>query len=103
MGRFRVNRLYYHFFTFFLFKQFHFRNYYATGSSALNWRENQFHIVLSPGPTVGSPVTLEGFENLPPSITFTNELVTGSAGTGDLADVYLAPDGTHGYLRGSLS
>jgi D-alanyl-D-alanine carboxypeptidase/D-alanyl-D-alanine-endopeptidase (penicillin-binding protein 4) len=83
-------------------KKCHFRNYYATGSSALNWRENQFRIILSPGPTVGSPVTLVGFQNLPPSVTFTNELVTGPPGTGDLADVYLAPDSTHGYLRGSL-
>lgn len=68
----------------------------------MNWRENQFRIILSPGPTVGSPVTLVGFENLPMSLTFTNELVTGPSGTGDLADVYLAPDSTHGYLRGSL-
>ncbi|CAF0811993.1 unnamed protein product [Adineta steineri] len=77
-------------------------NYYATGSSALNWRENQFRIFLLPGSTVGSPVTVTGFENLPQLITFTNELVTGSPGSGDLADVYLAPDSTHGYLRGSL-
>ena len=43
-----------------------------------------------------------GFKNLPPSVTFTNELITGPAGTGDLAEVYLAPNSTHGYLRGSL-
>jgi D-alanyl-D-alanine carboxypeptidase/D-alanyl-D-alanine-endopeptidase (penicillin-binding protein 4) len=84
-----------------LFKIFHFRNYYAAGSSALNWRENQFRIFLTPGSTVGSPVTIAGYENLPPSLTFTNELVTGPPGSGDLADVYLAPDSTHGYLRGS--
>jgi D-alanyl-D-alanine carboxypeptidase/D-alanyl-D-alanine-endopeptidase (penicillin-binding protein 4) len=47
-------------------------------------------------------VTLVGFQNLPPLVTFTNELVTGLPGTGDLAEVYLAPDCTHGYLRGSL-
>jgi D-alanyl-D-alanine carboxypeptidase/D-alanyl-D-alanine-endopeptidase (penicillin-binding protein 4) len=85
-----------------LFTIFHFRNYYAAGTSALNWRENQFTIFLLPGPTVGSPVTLAGFQNLPPSLTFTNELVTGPPGSGDLADVYLAPDSTHGYLRGSV-
>lgn len=68
----------------------------------MNWRENQFRIFLTPGPTVGSPVTVARYENLPPSLTFTNELVTGAPGTGDLADVYLAPDSTHGYLRGSL-
>ncbi len=87
---------------FFSFKIYYFRNYYATGSSALNWRENQFRIFLTPGPTVGSPVTVGGYENIPPSLTFTNELVTGPPGSGDLADAYLAPDSNHGYLRGSV-
>ena len=86
----------------FLSERVHSSNYYATGSSALNWRENEFRIVLVPGPTVGSPVALVGYQNLPAGVTFTNELVTGSAGSGDLADVYLAPDSTYGYLRGSL-
>jgi D-alanyl-D-alanine carboxypeptidase/D-alanyl-D-alanine-endopeptidase (penicillin-binding protein 4) len=81
---------------------FRFRNYYAAGSSALNWRENQFRIFLLPGPTIGSPVRLAGFQNLPPSLTFTNELITGPPGSGDLSNVYLAPDSTHAYLRGSL-
>ena len=47
-------------------------------------------------------MTLVGFQNPPPSLTFTNELVTGSRGSGDQAEVYLAPESTHGYLRGSL-
>jgi serine-type D-Ala-D-Ala carboxypeptidase/endopeptidase (penicillin-binding protein 4) len=47
-------------------------------------------------------VTIIGYENLPPSVTFTNELVTDLPDVGDLAEVYLAPDSTHGYLRGSL-
>lgn len=68
----------------------------------MNWRENQFRIILLPGPTVGSPVNIGGFQNLPPSLNFINELVTGPPGSGDLAEVYLAPDGTQAYLRGSL-
>jgi D-alanyl-D-alanine carboxypeptidase/D-alanyl-D-alanine-endopeptidase (penicillin-binding protein 4) len=86
----------------FFFTIFHFRDYYSAGTSALNWRENQFRIFLRPGPTVGSPVTVGGFQNLAPSLTFTNELVTGPPGSGDLSDVYLGPDSTHAYLRGSV-
>lgn len=41
-------------------------------------------------------------DNLPPSVTLTNELTTGPSGTGDDANLYLPPDGTHGYLRGTL-
>lgn len=47
-------------------------------------------------------MTVVGFGSRPLSVNFTNELVTGAAGTGDLAEVYLAPDADRGYLRGSL-
>ncbi|CAF3339678.1 unnamed protein product [Rotaria sp. Silwood1] len=77
-------------------------NYYGAGSSALNWRENQFRLILSPGLAVGDPVTLVFIDHPPPSVTFINELITGPLGTGDLTSLYLAPDGTYGYLRGSL-
>ena len=68
----------------------------------MNWRENQFRIYLKPGLTVGSPVTIAGYDYLPPSITLINELVTGPTGSGDLSIVYLAPDSTVGYIRGSI-
>jgi len=80
-----------------------YRNYYGTGSSALNWRENQFRIILSPGLAVGNPVTIVYVDHPPPSVTLVNELITSSPGSGSLIDLYLAPDGTHGYLRGTLS
>ncbi|CAF2345056.1 unnamed protein product [Rotaria sp. Silwood2] len=77
-------------------------NYYGAGSSALNWRENQFHLILSPGLAVGDPVTLVYIDHPPPSVIFINELITGPPGSGELTSLYLAPDGTYGYLRGSL-
>jgi len=33
-------------------------NYYGAGAQALNWRENQFDLVLKSGSTVGSPVSV---------------------------------------------
>jgi D-alanyl-D-alanine carboxypeptidase/D-alanyl-D-alanine-endopeptidase (penicillin-binding protein 4) len=80
-----------------------YRNHYGTGSSALNWRENQFRIFLSPGLAVGNPVTIVYVDHPPPSVTLVNELITSPTGSGDRIDLYLAPDGTHGYLRGTLS
>ncbi|CAF0816974.1 unnamed protein product [Rotaria sordida] len=77
-------------------------NYYGAGSSALNWRENQFRLILSPGLAVGDPVILVYIDHPPPSVIFINELITGPPGSGDRTNLYLAPDGTYGYLRGSL-
>ena len=101
MGRYRVSESYRTFHCYY-YQAYDFRNYYGTGTSALNWRENQFNIYLKPGSTVGSPVIIAGYDRLPPSVTFTNELVTGPPGTGDLTLVYLAPDSTHGFIRGSV-
>ena len=80
-----------------------FRNRYGAGSSALNWRENQFLIYLSPGSTVGDPVTILSFDHPPPGVTFFNEITTGPPSSGDQTTLYLAPDGTTGYFRGTLS
>jgi D-alanyl-D-alanine carboxypeptidase/D-alanyl-D-alanine-endopeptidase (penicillin-binding protein 4) len=80
-----------------------YRNYYGTGSSALNWRENQFRLFLSPGLAVGDPVTLVYVDHPPPSVTLINELITSPSGSGNRTDLYLAPDGTVGYLRGTLN
>ncbi|CAF1136563.1 unnamed protein product [Rotaria sordida] len=78
-------------------------NYYGTGNSVLNWRENQFRLILSPGNAVGDPIILVGLDHPPPSLTIVNQAVTGPQGTGDRTNFYLALDGTHGYLRGSLA
>ncbi|CAF1017617.1 unnamed protein product [Adineta steineri] len=78
-------------------------NYYGAGSSVLNWRENQFRLILSPGDAVGKPVTLVASVHPPPSLTIINQAITGPPGSGDRTNMYLALDGNHGYLRGSLA
>lgn len=80
-----------------------YRRYYGTGTSALNWRENQFLVYLSPGKTIGAPATIVSMDLPPPSVTFINEIITGPVGTGQDIDLYLAPDGTTGYFRGTIS
>lgn len=79
-------------------------NYYGTGSGALNWRENQYDLVLEAGNTPGTPVkvsstNLDGIINLPRMI---NELKTGAKGSGDNAYIYLPPYGAAGYLKGTI-
>jgi D-alanyl-D-alanine carboxypeptidase/D-alanyl-D-alanine-endopeptidase (penicillin-binding protein 4) len=68
----------------------------------LNWRENQYRLILSPGNMVGDPVTLVALLHPPPSLNIVNQAITGPPNTGDRTNLYLALDGTHAYLRGSL-
>jgi len=77
-------------------------NYYGAGSSALNWRENQFDILLRPT-QVGGPVQRIGTRPEMDYLDFVNELTTGPAGTGDRAYVYLPPYRDVAYLRGTFA
>jgi hypothetical protein len=69
----------------------------------LNWRENQFSFILSPGNTVGDPVTLLTVVHPPPSLGIVNQAVTGPPNTGDGTNVYFYLDSNYVYLRGSLA
>src|SRR3546814_594962 len=77
-------------------------NYYGAGSAALNWRENQFDILLQPS-EVGGPVGVGGTKPEMGYLQFINELHTGAAGTGDQAYVYLPPYSKVAYLRGTYA
>ena len=90
-------------FDFHIFIIYIYRHYYGTGTSALNWRENQFLVYISPGKTVNAPAKIVSMDLPPPSVTFINEITTGPAGTGQDIDLFLAPDGTTGYFRGTIS
>ncbi|QEC52489.1 D-alanyl-D-alanine carboxypeptidase/D-alanyl-D-alanine-endopeptidase (penicillin-binding protein 4) [Anseongella ginsenosidimutans] len=77
-------------------------NYYGAGSSALNWRENQFDILLAPS-QVGGPVKMSGTRPQMDYLEFVNELQTGPAGSGDRAYAYLPPYRNIAYLRGTYA
>lgn len=67
-------------------------NYYGTGLSALNWRENQFDIHLRSGKNVGDPVEIVYTE--PGTLYFNNyfsQLTSAPKGTGDNAYAYVSP------------
>ena len=78
-------------------------NYYGAGASLLNWRENQYDLVLKSGHTVGDPVTIVG--TVPVNLfglTFLNKLTSGETGSGDNAYIYLAPGSSKGYILGTI-
>jgi D-alanyl-D-alanine carboxypeptidase/D-alanyl-D-alanine-endopeptidase (penicillin-binding protein 4) len=61
-------------------------NYYGAGAHALNWKENQFDLLLKSGDKPGDKVEIldEGY-----AAVYNNELKTAARGTGDNAYIYL--------------
>jgi len=78
-------------------------NYYGAGSWALNWRENQFDLVLQPGRKEGDPVKIKGTRPaLESSVELRNLLITGKKGSGDNGYIYLPAYSTSGFVEGTV-
>lgn len=77
-------------------------NYYGAGAYGLNWRENQYDLILRSGSKEGDKVRV--VETIPElyQVQFMNELRTGKPGSGDKAYIYLPPYGEKAFLRGSI-
>jgi D-alanyl-D-alanine carboxypeptidase/D-alanyl-D-alanine-endopeptidase (penicillin-binding protein 4) len=78
-------------------------NYYGAGAAALNWRENQYDLVLKSGMSFGTPVKIKLTKpKFLPGIHIINELTSAEKGSGDNAYIYLAPDTEAGFVRGTI-
>lgn len=77
-------------------------NYYGAGASSLNWRENQYDIILKSGERAGDKVTIVKTVPRLENVGLYSELVTAKKGTGDNAYIYLPPYGVQGYIRGTI-
>jgi serine-type D-Ala-D-Ala carboxypeptidase/endopeptidase (penicillin-binding protein 4) len=77
-------------------------NYYGAGAQGLNWRENQFDLMLQSGNTVGSPVKIKSVLPAAFEPELTNELTAGEKGSGDNAYIYMAPYTNTGFVRGTI-
>jgi len=77
-------------------------NYYGAGAGVLNWRENQFDIVLQSGDLIGSPVKI--VETLPKGLSYRFHCIAAAAakGTGDNAYVYYPLSKGQGIIRGTI-
>ena len=79
-------------------------NYYGAGASALNWRENQYDLILRSGKKIGDSVKISSTTpKFLPGIHLINELTAAEKGSGDNAYIYLAPDAETGFVRGTIS
>lgn len=78
-------------------------NYYGAGASALNWRENQYDLILRSGKKIGDSVKISSTRpKFLPGIHLINELTAAEKGSGDNAYIYLTPDAETGFVRGTI-
>ena len=77
-------------------------NYYGAGTSALNWRENQYDVFLHSGHEIGAKVTILYSKPEPYQSTLESEVIAAAKETGDNAYVYLPPFSHRGFIRGTI-
>lgn len=77
-------------------------NYYGAGASGLNLHENFYYLSLKAGSRAGLGTEVLGTEPAMPELGFVNELLTGSAGSGDQAYIFGSPYTATRYLRGTI-
>ena len=91
-------------------------NYYGAGHGSLNWKENQFDLMLQPGSKPGEPVRIlnesylasivlpaaAGSGQEPAKGFIRNELVSGPKGSGDQAYLFFQPAAAAYVARGSV-
>jgi len=77
-------------------------NYYGAGASSLNWRENQYDVILKAGEKVGDKATIEKIVPLLENVGLYSEVTTARKGSGDNAYIFLAPYGMSGFVRGTI-
>jgi len=77
-------------------------NYYGAGASKLNWRENQFDIILKSGKQIGDPVIIVKTIPQLSGYALKSELKSAAVGTGDKAYIYFPLNGVAGIIRGTI-
>jgi len=75
-------------------------NYYGAGSRPLNWKENQFDLVLESKKDTGLITIVRESEER--HLRFFNNVISARKGSGDNAYIYLTPSSTHGFLKGTI-
>ena len=77
-------------------------NYYGAGASALNWRENQFDIILSSGNKIGDSVKVVEANLGSTKFPIISEVRSAAKGTGDNAYAYLPVNSNNIVVRGTI-
>ena len=77
-------------------------NYYGAGAAALNWRENQYDLILKSGKNIGDSVSVVGTKPLLYGFGFVSKLKAAAKGTGDNSIIYFPVSSSSLLIRGTI-
>lgn len=77
-------------------------NYYGAGSEKLNWRENQYDLLLQSGKVIGDPVRIVGTNPKLYGYDLRSVVTSAAKGTGDNAYIYFPLNDTAGVVKGTI-
>lgn len=77
-------------------------NYYGAGADVLNWRENQYDLIMKSGKSIGDPVTIVGTKPKLYSFDIHSNVTSAAKGTGDNSYIYFPLTASSGVVRGTI-
>lgn len=77
-------------------------NYYGAGAASLNWRENQYDLVLRSGPGIGDAAIVVETKPQLYGIQFDSKVKGAAKGTGDNSYIYLPVGHNVATVRGTI-
>lgn len=78
-------------------------SYYGAGARALNWRENQYDLLLKSGTNINDAVEVAGtIPSFVDGLNLHSEATTAAKGTGDNAYIYFPLNTNRGTVRGTI-
>lgn len=77
-------------------------NYYGSGSWGINWRENQYDLILKPGKDIGDTTTILRTEPKLDVKSYHNFITTAEANSGDNTILYLPLYGENAFAEGTI-
>ena len=77
-------------------------NYFGAGADALNWRENQFDLILKSGKTIGEKVVIVGTEPKLYSYKISSLVTSGAKESGDNSYIYFPINSAIAVIRGTI-
>jgi len=77
-------------------------NWYGAGADALNWRENQYDLILKSGNKIGDPVSVVGTKPQLYNYEIVSYVTSAAKGTGDRSYIYFPVRGNNGAVRGTI-
>ena len=77
-------------------------NYYGAGAAGLNWRENQFDLILRSGTNIGDKVEIVGTKPKLYAYSLVSQVTSAAKGSGDNAYIYFPLNEAQGVVRGTI-